>query len=80
MKTVKTIAICALVVGAFCFGRAMAEFPELNAAKKSLLDAKNHLNSAKRDFGGYRTKAAEAVDKAIEQIDKAITYGDSHND
>ena len=78
--TLKTVAVCALVIGSFCFGRAMAEFPELNAAKKSLMDAKNHLNNAKRDFGGYRAKASDAVDKAIGEIDKAITYGDSHND
>lgn len=78
--TIKTIAVCALVIGAFCFGKATGEFPELKAAKKSLNEAKTHLKNAARDFGGHRTKAADAVDKAIEEIDKAITYGDTHND
>jgi hypothetical protein len=77
MKTTfKTLAICALVVGAFCFGMAVPEFPELNAAKKSLIDGKNHLNNAAKDFGGHRAKAADAVDKAIKEIDEAILYGD----
>ncbi len=79
-KTVRILGISALVLGAFCYGRASVEFPELNAAKKSLMDGKMHLNNAKRDFGGYRAKAAKAVDDAIEQIDKAITYGDTHKD
>ena len=80
MKTLKTTAICALVVLAFCFGKAAVEFPELNAAKKSLVDAKNHLQNAKRDFGGHRSKAADAVDKAVKEIDEAILYGDKHKD
>jgi hypothetical protein len=76
--TVKVLTICILIVGAFCFGKASAEFPELQAAKRSLLDSKNHLNKAAREFGGHRTKAANAVDKAIEEIDKAILYGDKN--
>ncbi len=76
--TVKTVAICALVIGAFCFGKAVAEFPELNAAKKNLLESKNHLNNAARDFGGHRAKALDAVDKAIKEVDEAILYGDKH--
>jgi len=68
----RSVAICALVIGAFCFGKAVAEFPELQAAKKDLMQAKTHLNNAKRDFGGHRAKAADAVDKAVEEIDKAI--------
>jgi hypothetical protein len=74
-KTLKTAGICALVVGAFCFGRAL-EFPEMQAAKSALIQAKTHLDSAKKDFGGHRAKAAEAVGKAIEEIDKGIAYGD----
>ena len=81
MKTkVKVVAICALVVGAFCLGMAAVEFPELNAAKKNLMDAKNHLQNAKRDFGGHRAKAADAVDKAVKEIDEAILYGDKNKD
>ncbi|MBS1682148.1 MAG: hypothetical protein JST48_10570 [Bacteroidetes bacterium] len=80
MKTLKTVAVCALVVAAFCFGKAAAEFPQLSAAKKSLIEAKNHLQMAKRDFGGHRAKAAEAVDKAVKEVDEAILYGDKKKD
>jgi uncharacterized membrane-anchored protein YhcB (DUF1043 family) len=79
MKTfMKTVAVGALVVGAFCFGKAVAEFPELQASKRNLMEAKNHLNKAAKEFGGHRAKAADAVDKAIEEVDKAILYGDKN--
>lgn len=74
--TLKTLAICALVVGAFCFGRSYADFPELQKAKNNVMQAKTHLNNAAREFGGHRAKAVDACDKAIEEIDKAILYGD----
>jgi uncharacterized membrane-anchored protein YhcB (DUF1043 family) len=76
--TVKVIAICAIIIGAFCFGRTSAEFPELQAAKRNLIEAKNHLNKAAKEFGGHRAKAADAADKAIEEVDKAILYGDKN--
>ena len=83
MKTIKFFALSALVIGAFCFGKSlsrveikMAEFPELNAAKNSLLQAKSHLDKAAKDFGGHRAKAAEHADKAIKEIDEAILFGD----
>jgi hypothetical protein len=80
---VKTLAICALVIGAFCFGKSltpgekkMFEFPELNAAKRDLLSGRGHLDKASRDFGGHRAKAVEHLDKAVKEIDEAILYGD----
>ena len=79
-NTLKIMGIAVLVVSAFCFGRSAVEFPELNAAKKSLMEAKTRLQNAARDFGGHRTKAAEAVDKAIKEVDEAILYGDKNKD
>ena len=83
MKTVKVIALSALVIGAFCFGKSLStvevkivEYPELNAAKKNLMEAKSHLDKAAKDFGGHRSKAAEYTDKAIKEIDEAVLYGD----
>ena len=76
----KIMGIGALIICAFCFGRAVAEFPELTAAKKNLMEAKTHLQNAKRDFGGHRAKAADAVDKAIKEIDEAVLYGDKNKD
>jgi hypothetical protein len=83
MKTVKVIALSALVIGAFCFGKSLStvevkivEYPELNAAKRSLMDGKAHLDKAAKDFGGHRSKAADYTDKAIKEVDEAVLYGD----
>ena len=76
MKKKMGLAVCAVAIAAFCLGRASMEFPELNAAKRSLVEAKNHLNKAMKEFGGHRAKAADAVDKAIKEVDEAILYGD----
>jgi hypothetical protein len=83
MKTVKLFALSALVIGAFCFGKSlskvetkMVEFPELNAAKNHLMQAKSSLEKAAKDFGGHRAKAMEHADKAIKEVDEAILYGD----
>ena len=84
MKTVKLIALSALVVGAFCFGKSLStvetkivEFPELNAAKKDLMSAKSHLDKAAKDFKGHRAKALEYADKAIKEVDEAVLAGDN---
>ena len=83
MKTVKLFALSAVIVAAFCYGKSLSkveikivEYPELNAAKKGLMDANAHLAKAAKDFGGHRSKAAEYVDKAIKEIDEAVLYGD----
>ena len=79
MKTLKVLALSAVIVGAFCYGKSlskvevkMVEYPELNAAKRSLMDANSHLSKAAKDFGGHRSKAAEYVDKAIKEVDEAV--------
>ncbi len=68
--------MCSLLITAFCFGKTADQFLELQAAKNDLFLAKNHLENSKRDFGGHRAKAADAVDKAIKEINDAILYGD----
>lgn len=84
MKTVKIFALSALVIGAFCFGKSLStvetkivEFPELNAAKKNLMEAKSHLDKAAKDFKGHRAKALEYADKAIKEVDEAVLAGDN---
>jgi hypothetical protein len=83
MKTLKLFALSAVMIGSFCFGKSLSkveikvvEYPELNAAKKALLDANSHLAKAAKDFGGHRNKAAEYIDKAIKEVDEAVLYGD----
>lgn len=84
MKTFKIMSVSALVVVAFCFGKTfssfeknLVEFPELNAAKKNLMESKNHLDKAAKDFKGHRAKAIEYTDKAIKEVDQAILAGDA---
>jgi len=83
MKTVKLFALSALVVGAFCFGKSLStvetkivEFPELNAAKNNLMQAKANLDKAAKEFGGHRKKALEYADKAIKEVDESVLAGD----
>lgn len=82
MKTVKILALSAAFIGVFCFGKSLStttnlgEFPELNAAKNKLLEAKGNLNKAAKDFGGHRVKAIEHIDKAIKEVDEAVLAGD----
>jgi len=80
--TLKTLAICAVVVGAFCFGKsfntAAEEYPELMAAKNHLTQGKTNLQKAASDFDGHRVKAIEHLDKAINEINLAVEYADKH--
>jgi hypothetical protein len=84
MKTVKTIALSALVIGAFCFGKSLStvetkivEYPDLTAAKNHLMQAKTSLDKAAKDFKGHRAKALEYADKAIKEVDEAVLAGDN---
>jgi hypothetical protein len=83
MKTVKILALSAAFIGVFCFGKSLSssemkalEYPELNAAKNKMTEAKGNLAKAAKDFGGHKAKAAEYLDKAIKEVDEAILYGD----
>lgn len=48
--------------------------PELVAALKALEEAKNHLERAARDFGGYRARAAGQTDEAIKNVKAAMAF------
>ncbi|MGZ3932796.1 MAG: hypothetical protein ACXVP0_16125 [Bacteroidia bacterium] len=73
MKTIKTLAICAAIVGAFCFGKAYQEkHPHMTAAKTKLEEAKAQLQKAAHDYSGHRTKAVSFVDQAIKEINDGI--------
>jgi hypothetical protein len=83
MKKIKLLAIGALVMGAFCFGKvvgtseaAALEYPEMNAAKKNLEAAKANLQKAAKSFSGHRDEAIKYADKAIKEIDEGILAAD----
>ena len=46
--------------------------PEIVAAIRALENAKNHLESADRDFHGHRAKALGHVNEALEECHKAL--------
>jgi hypothetical protein len=51
--------------------------PEINAAIRSLLRAKLHLQRAAHDFGGHRVEAIQAIDAALVQLKLALQYDKS---
>jgi hypothetical protein len=52
----------------------MEHHPEMEAAKKHLLEAKNNLEHAAHDFGGHRAKALEHVNQALEECNQAMNF------
>ncbi len=46
--------------------------PQMHHARKALENAKKHLQDAKHDYNGHRTKALELVDQAIQEIDAGV--------
>lgn len=55
-------------------GVAHADQPHMEAALKSLQQAREQLAQASNDKGGHRAKALQAVDNAIEQVKKGMAY------
>lgn len=73
MKTIKVMAVSALVIGAFCFGKSyQGKHPHMEAAKLRLDEAKNQLQKASHDYNGHRVKAIEHINMAIKEIDEGI--------
>ena len=53
---------------------AVEPHPEINAAIRSLVRAKLHLQRAAHDFGGHRVAAIGAIDAALVQLKLALQY------
>jgi len=54
--------------------------PHMQAALKSLQQAKIELEKAAHDKGGHRVKAIELIDQAISEVKQGIAYDDAHPD
>jgi len=54
--------------------------PHMQAALKSLQQAKIQLEKATHDKGGHRVKAIELIDQAISEVKQGIAYDDTHPD
>jgi len=48
--------------------------PRMTSALNSLQDAREQLQQANRDKGGYREKALDHVNAAIEAVKRGISY------
>ena len=53
---------------------AEEDHPHIEAAIKSLEDAKHHLETAAHDFGGHRAKALDHTQQALNECREALKY------
>ena len=48
--------------------------PQINAAIRALVRAREHLKNAAHDFGGHRVASIGAIDAALVQLKLALDY------
>jgi len=53
---------------------APPDHPQIRDAITALQNAKSHLESAKKDFGGHKSEAIRAVNHAIQQLEICLKY------
>ncbi len=77
---VRGFALAAVALGMLALpGITMAEDqPHMQAALRSLEEAKKHLQEAEHDKGGHRAKALQLTDQAITHVKEGIKYGNQH--
>jgi hypothetical protein len=75
-KSILSLAFAMTLCGASFAGNHTVKerHPELQRALRALQKSRTDLMNAKRDFGGHRTKAVQAVDVAIDEIKQALAY------
>jgi hypothetical protein len=59
-------------------GHGPARFPNLQAAKRLLNNARGKLEAAPSEFGGHRAAALKLVNEALVEVNQAIDYGMAH--
>jgi hypothetical protein len=96
VKSISKILALTLVLGVISFTAATAktpasntaptaaaaveEQPHMEAALKSLKEAREHLQQAEADKGGHRAAAIKATDEAIKHTEMGMKYADNHKD
>ena len=96
MKAIPKIVALALVLGAISWtavtaktpasnpnptaSAAVEEQPHMEAALKSLREAREHLQQAEADKGGHRAAAIKATDDAIKHTEMGMKFADTHKD
>jgi hypothetical protein len=95
VKAISKIFALALVLGVISFTAATAktpasnpsptaaaaveEQPHMEAALKSLKEAREHLQQAEADKGGHRAAAIKATDEAIKHTEMGMKFADHHD-
>ncbi len=54
-----------------------APHPEMTAALRALVTAKEHLERGAKEFGGHRVKALELTNQAIREVEEGLSYAKS---
>jgi hypothetical protein len=55
--------------------QAAAEMqPQMQAARRNLLEARQHLARATADKGGHRVRAMRLIDQALSEVDAGIRF------
>ena len=56
-------------------GRALAEMqPQMQAARRNLFEARQHLQRASSDKGGHRVRAMRLIDQALSEVEAGIRF------
>jgi hypothetical protein len=96
VKAIPKIFVLALVLGAISWTAATAktpasnptptasaaveEQPHMEAALKSLREAREHLQQAEADKGGHREAAIKATDDAIKHTEMGMKFANEHHE
>jgi hypothetical protein len=78
MKT-KTILAVVMLLGIVVIAGAMADQPNMQAARGNLITARNELQRATPDKGGHRANAIRLVNGAITEVNAGIAFDRRHN-
>src|SRR5258705_10441482 len=75
----KTILAVIMLLGIVMIAGAMPDQPYMQAARRSLMTARNELQRATPDKGGHRANAIRLVNSAITEVNLGINYDRRHN-
>jgi hypothetical protein len=75
MKLISSLVLmCALAAVSCAPTVTRADQPHMEAAMRSLQQARAQLANATHDKGGHRVEAIEAIDRAIAQVQRGIDF------
>jgi hypothetical protein len=75
----KTILAAVMLLGIVVIAGAMPDQPNMQAARGSLITARNELQRATPDKGGHRANAIRLTNSAIAEVNAGIAFDRRHN-